>query len=755
MNYLEHKIKVRYGDGLLAHSQEWKWFIDEIEKNFEIKEITSWKQYLSECGPIGNVLGYFVKILNVCNKSWTFTKKEFEEIWEVARFYIGSIDVNECIDKISNNQCKLLLFCVWITKLENGDNGIEYLYDTRLLTQKNYFELIKCDLLLEYEQNLIDYAKTIQIAGLDIPLKCLNDNLHQVEYPCDYEFLSRYKKDILNYNVFSFRNINQKECQTWQELYLLDMLKISFKKREIQPMFSGENVSVPDIAMWDRRTLDTLKKYFHHIVANFVVESIAYVKYDIEPSKEVKILHCKLLTEAMDSEEEKRKIASSSSYYILSYLFHDKLMKECCKEEEYIDLIKRIQKWEEPLRIMNLKDNSFPISKEQRTLLSDYLTNKYKQIDAISTLYDLDEYLADQIITKRITTEYLQKVSEKFEKYTEAETNIIVSSTYYKYMVFLININQTNPNIDKRYVQRKMIHIQKIWQEKIYKRQCENMHRFSYEQEIKSDKLEKFSEIALLNPIVFAKNCTPFSEETILQIMMKISENPMLHMCGGMTLTPIFPIERDKIVYERHDIDNILLQYVDDLKKEKGYKLLNRLETQIFVAGIHARYKFNTQKALSLFMKEEELYNIVKKETEIELLPYSDAISISLITQLFPVLEMKIRELVTFFGIFPFKKNMDEFMQYNDPSSLMRELLEMIFEEQHSFENVPDLIYVYNIMYNGNSCNVRNECIHGRDYLSGERFKFAFRATLFAIHMIDFRIRTIKDNVSDIIEITE
>ena len=70
-------------------------------------------------------------------------------------------------------------------------------------------------------------------------------------------------------------------------------------------------------------------------------------------------------------------------------------------------------------------------------------------------------------------------------------------------------------------------------------------------------------------------------------------------------------------------------------------------------------------------------------------------------TQLFPVLEIKIRELVTLFGIFPFKKNIDEFMQYNDPSSLLRELLIMVFDEQHSFENVPDLMFVYNIMYNG------------------------------------------------------
>ena len=156
-----------------------------------------------------------------------------------------------------------------------------------------------------------------------------------------------------------------------------------------------------------------------------------------------------------------------------------------------------------------------------------------------------------------------------------------------------------------------------------------------------------------------------------------------------------------------------------------------------------------------LFIKEEDLYNVVKKESKIELLPYSNNVSLALLTQLFPVLEVKIRELVTLFGIFPFKKNIDEFMQYNDPSSLLRELLKIIYDEQHSFENIPDLLYIYNIMYNGNSCNIRNECIHGRDYLYGERLRFAFRATLFSIYMVEFRIRTIKENISDIIEITD
>ena len=84
------------------------------------------------------------------------------------------------------------------------------------------------------------------------------------------------------------------------------------------------------------------------------------------------------------------------------------------------------------------------------------------------------------------------------------------------------------------------------------------------------------------------------------------------------------------------------------------------------MSSLHERYKMNTESALSMFIKEEDLYNAVRAETKIKLLPYFNTISVAMVTQLFPVLEVKIRELVTLFGIFPFKKNIDEFMQYND-----------------------------------------------------------------------------------------
>ena len=262
MNYLDHETKVKFGDGLLQHSQEWQWLIEIIEERFEIEVINSWKEYLVKSSSTRKVFEYFVKILEICDKSWIFSKKEFEEIWEIAKFYIGSIDTDECMEKISNSQCRLFFWCIWITKLENADNGSNYLHDTRLLNQKNYFEVINCDSLLDAKTELIDYASTISISDMSIPLKCLNDNLDKIEYSCNTEFLVHYEEKFLNYNAFSFQHINGEGCQTWQETYLLDMLRISFEKRDVLPIFSDINGCIPDISMWKQNDFERLKKYF-------------------------------------------------------------------------------------------------------------------------------------------------------------------------------------------------------------------------------------------------------------------------------------------------------------------------------------------------------------------------------------------------------------------------------------------------------------------------------------------------------------
>lgn len=675
-------------------------------------------------------------------------QKNFKEIWEIAKFYIGATDVNNCTKKIFSNQGKLFFLCVWITKLENSDNDSEYLYDVQMLIQKNYFELIKIESLLENEKELIDYLKNIPILGIDVPLKNLCNNIRRIELPCNINFLSHHKKEMLNYNTFSYKIIDKDDCQVWQERYLLEILEMSFNERKLQPIFSNGNRT----EIFNKKILNLLKNYFNNSATDFVLDSVLYMIFNVNPPTTIKLLHCDFLIEAINSKKENHKILFSSSYHILSCLHKDKKMQDCIKNKSYINFLEMLHSITDPLLITRIKEDVFPISKFQKDIITKFLTNKFKNINNIYSINELSNYLKDDSIIKNITTEYLKIVSKKFKECIDKNTEISISILFYDYMIFLININKSSQIIDKRYIQKEMIYTQKFWQENVYEKQCKNLKSISFKQEFKNEYINEFNKISLLNPIIFAQYCTPVSEEEILNIMISVSENPLKYIISQISLSPIFPTKKSEITFERHDIDKMFLSYVTYLQQRKGYKLLNQLNGKEFVLGIHENYSLKTQTFIN-FIDEYKLYDIVKKEEKIELLPYSNIISLALLTQLFPILEIKIRELVTLLGIFPFKKNIDEFMQYNDPSSLLRELLIMIFNEQHSFENVADFIFVYNTMYNGNSFNIRNECLHGRNYLSGNNARFAFKVTLFAIHMINFRIKTIKENISDIIDI--
>ena len=87
-------------------------------------------------------------------------------------------------------------------------------------------------------------------------------------------------------------------------------------------------------------------------------------------------------------------------------------------------------------------------------------------------------------------------------------------------------------------------------------------------------------------------------------------------------------------------------------------------------------------------------------------------------------------------------------MKFKDPSSILRELLDNIYRELNGFENAPDLLFVYHFMYNSNSLNIRNECIHGREYIEGNQIRFGFKVTLLALYMVKYRRDLILTNTA-------
>ena len=81
------------------------------------------------------------------------------------------------------------------------------------------------------------------------------------------------------------------------------------------------------------------------------------------------------------------------------------------------------------------------------------------------------------------------------------------------------------------------------------------------------------------------------------------------------------------------------------------------------------------------------------------------------------------------------------------PTSILTEIIKNIYEMTGSLINAADFFFIHFCMYGENGLNIRNECVHGKNYLKSNEITIAFKITLLCIHMIDNRFKMFsKDN---------
>lgn len=755
MNYLKHDIKVKYIDGLLAREQEWQWFVECIEKNYDMSDVNTWSEYLSKNNLIRDVYSYFVKIIEICDKEWTVKTEVLKEVIIVSKYYLGIVNADYCIALLKSNIGRLLFLSIWLTKLENKDNQTIYLADMRFFTQRNLWEILSVDSMELICDKIETYFLSLDIEGIDIPKNCVLDNINRVQHPVQEGFVNEYRGYFLSADAFSYQFINKNDNMTWQEDYLMQMLNVSIDERMLKPSISiGDTVS-PDSSLWTQEVIANMKDYFADESVDFILETIAYIKHKIEPSAGTKLQHCRLLTEFVSIAESLYEVIKCSSYRVVSYMFEDKMFKDISENPDYIKLVKTMQNLSDPHIIKHLKEDKYPLNIEQKRILNEYYDSLAHQIDIVEDVHTFIGYLENPDVPKRMETNSFIKTCNLFYEYIETtDRAMLVPNLFYNYMVFLMKTNSVATEVDKRIVRAEIINAQKVWQEDYYSKQVNNLHVFTHETKIATKDVENYNAAVLSNPILVAKNCM-LSEERLCKVMEDASEHAILYMFTTMDLSPVYPIKGDVINYERHDIDIILKRTVEKIRREKAYKFLNVLDTDVYVTAIHKRYRELALTTVTMFKEEEKVYQLLQQVADYKLIPYEKNITLAHLSQLFPLLEIKIRELASLVGIVPFKERFEDFMKYKDSSSVLRELLQEVHKELGSFENVPDLLFVYHYMYNGNSLNVRNECIHGRDYINGSRLRFAFRLTLLAIYMIMYRIDVINTNISEVDEMED
>ncbi|HHQ0953356.1 TPA: hypothetical protein ACSK9D_003157, partial [Listeria innocua] len=159
---------------------------------------------------------------------------------------------------------------------------------------------------------------------------------------------------------------------SWEEEYILNMLKVSIKDHKIIPLSELNGMSNPDTSLWTEEVIQELQEFFHDEVTDFVIETIAYVTYRKEMSEKVMLEHVRLMLEIIVSANEEINKLRCSSFEIISYLFNDKKINRISREVMYIEMIQEFQKIEKPQNIGVLQKSKIPLSREQKEALKQF-----------------------------------------------------------------------------------------------------------------------------------------------------------------------------------------------------------------------------------------------------------------------------------------------------------------------------------------------------------------------------------------------
>ena len=742
-NYIEHEVKVKLMDSILNNDRDYQWFLDYLENNFDYEDIDSWEDFENKYVSFSKIFDYFSKIQKIENGELKTNIVLLKDIILISKFNLDLITWSQLSNKVQSNFGKILAVALYITKLMSLKNQLKDEINFGIFSIKNFWQAYNLDEVIERKEFIYDYLESISIKNFDREKEIISSNLNHEETTCSMQFLAVLKSLAFNTTTFSY-NYKKYEYNviTWQERVVL-----GFVTRPLDVLLKDEDFNL-------RFSVEQLKKlidYFHGDgVVRFIIETIIYEKFNLLPSSMVVENHIQLLLFNVSVKSD-FELFNSSSVLFLSKLFKTGDFKKI-NISNYLKrkLFRVVQGIEEPKQIEKFKKLGFSTSKQQNERLKEYSVSIYKSISNVHSTADLIYYFDNVALVKYLDNEYFFQICQKFREVVidkEETQSLETANMFLMYMKFLYFLSDNrSEQLNKFLLINEIISIQNLWENKYYEQELNNMQEFTYQQEISNTEIDKFNDFLTKHPFSIANQCILVTEEKTIQIMELASENALIYFVNRIIIDPIFPKDSSDIELDRHDVDQLIEKQVKSIIDNKSYKFRNILKPNKYMLALHENYIRNVTFLTTIFNRTEELYLYINSSSKFNFIEFDREIKIAHITQLFPLLEEKIRELARLFGYNPFKMQKKEFMNYRDPSSILREIITEVFNLTDSFENIPDLLFVYHFMYNSNSLNIRNECIHGRDFLSGERLILAFKVTMLSIQMIENRIKLIKEN---------
>ena len=534
------------------------------------------------------------------------------------------------------------------------------------------------------------------------------------------------------------------------------MLNIEIIDNKITPAVIFANKTYPDTNLWTPNILDGMLRFFDGTEAIFIIDTIYSLLYKKKPSRYTQ----SKLFELAIKHLSKMKIKSlwydikCSSLDFLSFCFKEKLLDDDIKSNYMKIFCQSIQKFKNVFTISEFKKHLFPISASQKNMLNEYNQTQADNIFLIRNETEYFNYCRNYYVFQGITPKHLKEILNKFNFFIKSDNSVIIAYTFYETRNLLLKA-RNNGLLDKQNINNIIIKIIYLWKNDYYLKCINNMQIFTSEFSITPNQSLHYNEQCLANPLLLINNCVPQNKFKLLNDMVNISKTAVIStICQKIIISSNFPyVPNIETFGEGGNIEDYLLEIVQHIINKNGYKLLNVFSKNQFLYNLYDLYKKNTIFNFSLFNKWNELYSKVKKiiQDEYILIDISDNnIHLAHITQLFPIIENKIRELGMLFNILPFaEKQNDDFDNLKEPTTILKSIFESIYSETDELFIVNDLLFVYMVLYDKNYLNIRNECIHGNDYNKSDNLNFAFNCVLLCLYIVCNRIIKIKETLQD------
>jgi hypothetical protein len=753
--YYEHEIEVRFTEGLLQSARDWQWLVDYTEEIFDPSiELTSFDDFNRAYSTIQPVFIHLARIVDsIGDFRPSFKTSWLNGVYDCVLIRSGVKGPEEAIGR--DGFFDALCIASFGTYLINCVSETRYLFNPQLLYYSNLHQLFDFSSLGNDKQRFIKLAHNIDLPGFEKAADTLESNFKGEFISIDEQNVNALLDAHFDEDFLSFKVVEGKPFQTWQEALLCDSFRASFADGAIEPMMRLRNgAESPDTTAWTEWVLSLAKDAFIDKRAICIIEVLEYGmqgKAPSEASQDLLVdLFLKHAERCVKANEPIRRL-SCTAMKVLQRLYESRQLEDEPKGRYFKGLSTLLSGISDYGDICFMKENGFPCTDRQKEVFLVKTKSITKDsLAAVTCAHDLIAVFKDSRCAKNCDRNDAERSFELLLEHAQ-KVDVETAELFYWAMMFYIDVLD-NPQIDNKWTKETLISLRRIWRENYYAAVVANMQVFSHECSIPVDEIEEFNRAFLESPYGIARSMFLQSDEAILNNLESMAEHAIVYLFGKTTISEYYP-EHVHISYEQktHPIDCMIVSEILRIYKDNSYRFLNVMKEQKVIDGFYEHLSQTIQTCTSFINVRpayEWIVNNAPKHYELLSFPESRR-TLGHLTQLFPVLENVIREIGELFAIVPFRVAKDHYTYLKDVVSVLASLIGEVRDITGTIQGCNEFLFVYHVMYSPNGFNVRNDCIHGRRYQDPVGVAEAFRLTVICTYMMLKRLRDLEAIIAE------